>query len=62
MKTVKEFSVITPNDEQHFDKKSDAKLYWENLSKDEKENSQYFSKEWIYSDGEYKEGEVIILK
>lgn len=59
----KEYSIITPEDEQHFEKKSESDLYWKHLPEDIKKESQYFSKVWEnYGDGdEFTEGEVILL-
>ena len=62
---VKEYSIQTKNFEEHFDDKQDAKEFWNNLSQQEKQSGQFFSKVWIKVDNdwtnEWTEGEVIIL-
>ena len=62
---VKEYSIQTKNSEEHFDDKQEAQEFWDNLSQQEKENGQFFSKVWIKVDNdwtnEWTEGEVIIL-
>ena len=59
---VKEYNIILENSEEHFDNKQEAQEFWENLSKEEKQNGQFFSKVWIKVDHDWIEDEVIILK
>ena len=55
-----EYSVISDNEEEHFESRTDALLFLNNISnEEEKESSQFFSKEWNIIDGEYQEGDVI---
>jgi len=58
---VKEYSIQTKNSEEHFDDKQDAKEFWNNLSQQEKQSGQFFSKVWIKVDNDWIEDEVIIL-
>ena len=54
---VEEWSIVTKNEEEHFDNYADARGFWNGLSKLEKANGQFFRKVWV--NGE--EGEVEIL-
>jgi hypothetical protein len=54
---VEEWSIVTKNEEEHFDNYADARDFWNGLSKLEKANGQFFRKVWV--NGE--EGEVEIL-
>ena len=57
-----EYSVISDNEEEHFESRTDALLFLNNISnEEEKESSQFFSKEWNIIDGEYQEGDVIVF-
>jgi|TARA_R110002020_G_scaffold54419_1_gene151743 hypothetical protein len=58
---VKEYSIQTKNFEEHFDDRQDAKEFWNNLSQQEKQSGQFFSKVWIRVDNDWIEDEVIIL-
>lgn len=60
-KEYKEYSIITPFDEQHFENKKDAQLFWNSLPLGTQITSQFFSKIWIKDGQDFKEGEVIIL-
>ncbi len=59
-KRVVEFTVSTIDDEQIFDTYQEAKDYFDELSDSEKEEAQFFEKEWVYKDGDYQEGDVIV--
>tara|TARA_R110000787_G_scaffold10278_5_gene35013 strand:+ start:52 stop:267 length:216 start_codon:yes stop_codon:yes gene_type:complete len=61
MGKVKEYTIILENSEENFESKQEAQEFWENLSQQEKQNGQFFSKVWIKVDEDWIEDEVIIL-
>jgi hypothetical protein len=62
MKSTIEYTIITPNTEQHFGTKVESKMFWSELDEQTKAQSQYFSKKWVsYAGGDFEEGEVILL-
>ena len=58
---VKEYSIQTKNSEEHFEDQKEAQEFWDNLSQQEKQNGQFFSKVWIKVNNDWIEDEVIIL-
>lgn len=61
MKTYKEYSLLTDEQELHFDTLEEVQDAFNDLDIDDKESCQYFSKEWNNINGDYQEGEVILL-
>jgi len=58
---VKEYTILLENSEENFDSKQEAQEFWDKLSKDEKQNGQFFSKVWIKVNEDWIEDEVIML-
>ena len=58
---VKEYSIQTKNFEEHFDDRQDSKEFWNNLSQQEKQSRQFFSKTWIQVNNDWIEDDVTIL-
>lgn len=61
MATIIEYYVVTDNEEFITQDKTDASAFYEALAEIEKNNCQFYSKEWIGKKNEWEEGEVLIL-
>jgi len=60
---VEEWSVITDNEDEHFDNLEDAKEFWKDLSEKERKSGQFFRKSYYENeDGELEEDEVDIIE
>ena len=50
---VKEYTITYKNIIFKIDDKQEAEEFWDNLSQQEKENGQFFSKIWIKTDNDW---------
>ena len=57
IKKITEWSISTNNEDEHFDNYKDAKNFWNNLDKKEKETGQFFKKSYI--NGEEDDVEIL---
>ena len=57
IKKITEWSISTNNEDKHFDNYKDAKDFWNNLDKKEKETGQFFKKSYI--NGEEDDVEIL---
>jgi hypothetical protein len=57
IKKITEWSISTDNEEEHFDNYKDAKDFWNNLDKKEKESGQFFKKSYV--NGEEDDVEIL---
>ena len=57
IKKITEWSISTNNEDEHFDNYKDAKDFWNNLDKKEKETGQFFKKSYI--NGEEDDVEIL---
>lgn len=65
MKKVKEtieYPIVGTCIEEHFETYSEAEDFLKDLEPEQQMDVQFFSKEWDITDGEAKEGEVVIFK